>query len=285
MRVAILNPETFESTPSMSWYPKSIQQDVIAGLSAFGLDVEAVCLGAESGSDSAIKRGEATSISYLEAVSGFMEKASEYGLIFNFSGLVPMLVSSITQTPMITVIDSREYLGAPETYESRPKALCLLWCKLDNESVKPSNAAEINLCHTDRANWGGLIARELFETGNKLLKHLQKEDHRPWGYYVVLSDMDDHKVKRIVVYPKKRLSLQSHRRRSEHWLVVSGTGVVTLNSDQIRLSPGEAVDIPVGARHRMSNPGEEPVVFVEVQTGDYFGEDDIERFEDDFGRT
>ena len=102
---------------------------------------------------------------------------------------------------------------------------------------------------------------------------------------MVLSDLPDHKVKRIVVYPGKRLSLQRHRHRLEHWTVVSGTAMVTRDSEEIRLTGGESVDIPLGAIHRVFNPGGNPLVFIEVQMGDYFGEDDIERLEDDFGRS
>ena len=110
------------------------------------------------------------------------------------------------------------------------------------------------------------------------------EDHRPWGYYQVLSDEPDHKVKRIIVYPGKRLSLQRHRRRAEHWYILKGTAIVTRDEEELRLNAGEAVDIPRGAIHRVMNPGTEDMAFIEVQTGDYFGEDDIERIEDDFGR-
>ena len=112
----------------------------------------------------------------------------------------------------------------------------------------------------------------------------QRENYRPWGFYEVLSDEPDHKLKRITVYPGKRLSLQRHRRRSEHWYVVQGSAVVTLDDKEIELEGGEAVDIPKGAAHRIKNAGTDNVVFVEVQTGDYFGEDDIERLEDDYGR-
>ena len=109
-------------------------------------------------------------------------------------------------------------------------------------------------------------------------------DHRPWGYYTVLADEADHKVKRICVYPGKRLSLQRHRRRSEHWYVVSGEGTVTLDARAIPLRAGEAVNIPCGAAHRIANQGTGDVIFIEVQTGEYFGEDDIERLADDYGR-
>jgi len=111
------------------------------------------------------------------------------------------------------------------------------------------------------------------------------EDHRPWGFFTVLSDRPDHKVKRITVYPGKRLSYQRHRLRSEHWHVVAGSAVVTLDGKDLSLGPGESVDIACGAAHRVANPGGEDVVFIEVQRGEYFGEDDIERLEDDFGRS
>jgi mannose-6-phosphate isomerase len=104
-------------------------------------------------------------------------------------------------------------------------------------------------------------------------------DHRPWGYYTVLADEPDHKVKRICVLPGKRLSLQRHRRRAEHWYLV-----ITIDDRELGLRPGEAVDIPCGAAHRLRNAGQEEAVFIEVQTGEYFGEDDIERLSDDYGR-
>jgi mannose-6-phosphate isomerase-like protein (cupin superfamily) len=110
------------------------------------------------------------------------------------------------------------------------------------------------------------------------------QDHRPWGHYLVLSDEPDHKVKRIVVHPGQRLSLQWHRHRDEQWTIVRGEALVTLDEQEIRLTIGGSLHIPRRARHRVRNPGEEDLVFVEVQTGSYFGEDDIERVEDDYGR-
>ena len=109
-------------------------------------------------------------------------------------------------------------------------------------------------------------------------------DHRPWGYYTVLADEPDHKVKRICVYPLNRLSLQRHRRRAEHWYLLYGEAVVTLDGKEIPLRGGQSVDIPRGAAHRLLNAGKTEAAFIEVQTGEYFGEDDIERIEDDYGR-
>lgn len=111
------------------------------------------------------------------------------------------------------------------------------------------------------------------------------ESDRPWGHYVVLSDGPDFRIKTISVLPGKRLSYQRHSRRSEHWFVVKGTGLVTLDGAVLPVGPGQAVDVPVGTPHRIENTGEDLLVFVEVQHGDYFGEDDIVRLEDDFGRT
>ncbi len=109
--------------------------------------------------------------------------------------------------------------------------------------------------------------------------------HRPWGTYTVLDDASTHKVKRIEVLPGKRLSYQKHFRRSEHWMAVAGRAKVTLNDREITLNPGDTVDIPVGAWHRIENPEISGLlVFIEIQRGDYFGEDDIIRSQDDFGR-
>lgn len=110
------------------------------------------------------------------------------------------------------------------------------------------------------------------------------DSHRPWGFYEVLSDMPDHKVKRITVSPGKRLSLQRHHRRQEHWYILDGEAVVTLDDQEMKLKNGQCVDIPKGAAHRIMNSGKKDLRFIEVQLGDYFGEDDIERIEDDFGR-
>ncbi len=112
-----------------------------------------------------------------------------------------------------------------------------------------------------------------------------EHDQRPWGEYTVLDQGADYKVKRILVLPGKRLSYQTHARRQEHWLVVHGTGHVTLEGREFDVLPGAAVDVPIGAAHRIANPGPGPLTFIEVQRGDYFGEDDIVRLADDFGRT
>ena len=118
-----------------------------------------------------------------------------------------------------------------------------------------------------------------------LLRPPTESETRPWGSYTVLDEADDFKVKRIEVAPGRRLSYQRHRQRSEHWNVVRGTAKVTLDGDEVIVTAGSAIDIPRETAHRVENPHEsEALIFIETQTGTYFGEDDIERLEDDFGR-
>ena len=112
-----------------------------------------------------------------------------------------------------------------------------------------------------------------------------KFDRRPWGSFTVLDEGAGFKVKRIEVLPGKRLSYQKHRQRAEHWFIVTGTAKVTLNDETILVETANAIDIKIGDAHRVENPSEtEDLIFIEVQRGDYLGEDDIIRLEDDFGR-
>ncbi len=113
---------------------------------------------------------------------------------------------------------------------------------------------------------------------------LKEVDERPWGKYEVLLDAPDVKVKRITVNPYSRLSYQYHDKRSERWIIVSGILSVILDDVRIIKTSGESIHIPLGSRHRACNETHEPVIFIEVQTGSYFGEDDIIRIEDDYNR-
>jgi mannose-6-phosphate isomerase-like protein (cupin superfamily) len=112
----------------------------------------------------------------------------------------------------------------------------------------------------------------------------EKMANPPWGMWEVLLDEPAYKVKRITVLPGKRLSYQKHFRRREHWMVVVGKGVVTIDGEDIDLENGKHIDIPPEAAHRMTNNGNEDLTFIEIQQGEYFGEDDIIRLEDDYGR-
>jgi mannose-6-phosphate isomerase len=111
-----------------------------------------------------------------------------------------------------------------------------------------------------------------------------EHDIRPWGQYWVLEDADTFKVKKIEVNPGGRLSYQYHHKRAEVWTIVEGVGRITLDGEVKDYKTGEVAIIPLGAKHRIENPFKEPLVFIEVQHGTYFGEDDIVRIEDDYNR-
>ena len=110
-------------------------------------------------------------------------------------------------------------------------------------------------------------------------------EERPWGRYFVLDDSSTHKVKRIEVIPGGRLSYQFHNKRSEVWTIVKGIAKITLDGFEKEYVAGQIIKIPLKAKHRVMNVGKETLVFIEVQLGTYFGEDDIVRIEDDYDRT
>lgn len=107
---------------------------------------------------------------------------------------------------------------------------------------------------------------------------------RPWGMFKIIFECDSFKVKHITVFPNSQISYQSHSKREEHWTIVSGEAEVVLNDQIIKLKAADHIHIPIGAKHRIRNVGASNVEFVEVQLGTYFGEDDIVRFSDDYGR-
>ena len=111
-----------------------------------------------------------------------------------------------------------------------------------------------------------------------------ENEERPWGRFYVLHDEISYKLKRIEIDPRGRLSYQYHYKRSEAWTIVEGTGTITLDGVAKEYSEGETIIIPQGTKHRIENKGIQKVVFIEVQTGTYFGEDDIVRIEDDYNR-
>jgi mannose-1-phosphate guanylyltransferase/mannose-6-phosphate isomerase len=116
----------------------------------------------------------------------------------------------------------------------------------------------------------------------ELMEH--REVHRPWGCYDLIGEGSRYQVKRITVKPGASLSLQMHYHRTEHWVVVSGTAIVQIGESQQVVSENQSVFIPIAKKHRLQNPGKLPLELIEVQSGSYLGEDDIVRFEDQFGR-
>lgn len=151
-----------------------------------------------------------------------------------------------------------------------------------------------NLVIVDTGDAVLVAARDRAQEVKSVVEHLRKTDHesavyhrtvhRPWGSYTVLEDADDCKVKRLVVKPGGVLSLQRHQHRSEHWTVVSGQATVRVGDDEYTLGANKSTYIPAGNLHRLENHGDVDVHIIETQTGTYFGEDDIERLEDVYGR-
>ena len=113
---------------------------------------------------------------------------------------------------------------------------------------------------------------------------VHRTEHRPWGTFTILDEGANYKVKQIMVLPSQHLSLQSHKHRSEHWVVVAGQASIENNGEVLTLNENQSTYIQQGHKHRLSNNTDMPVVIVEVQTGSYLGEDDIERFEDIYDR-
>ena len=116
------------------------------------------------------------------------------------------------------------------------------------------------------------------------LKPSLDSDTRPWGHWEILSETASHEVKRITVRPGQRLSYQKHAHRREHWFVAEGSGLATLDGSGVPLEPGDCLDIPAGSAHRIACAGPGDLILIEVAIGTYFGEDDIERIADDYGR-
>jgi len=139
------------------------------------------------------------------------------------------------------------------------------------------------VCARDRAQDVRRIVEQIKDKGGEE-SIVHRTVKRPWGSYTLLDQGDKFKVKRLTVNPNSRMSLQIHHHRSEHWVVVSGTARVTVADKVYDLHPGESTFVPASARHRIENPGVIPTVIVEAQYGEYLGEDDIVRFDDDYGR-
>lgn len=139
------------------------------------------------------------------------------------------------------------------------------------------------VAHRDQAQNVRKIVEKLKTSGNETYKHHQTT-HRPWGTYTVLEEGSRYKIKRIVVKPNASLSLQKHHHRSEHWVVVSGSALVVNGDQETLVRSNESAYIPIGVKHRLVNPGVIDCVMIEVQVGDYLGEDDIVRFDDTYGR-
>lgn len=155
---------------------------------------------------------------------------------------------------------------------------------------KKSNIPEVPICEkigckmVFNVGKGGKVQSSSWLLEKYVKKAGEKSENRPWGRFEVFIDDYNHKVKKLIVSPGAKLSLQSHKRRAEHWVVVKGIAKVVNGENILTLHENESTYIPAKSKHQLANPGKKPLEIIEVQTGDYFGEDDIIRYEDQYGR-
>ncbi len=155
---------------------------------------------------------------------------------------------------------------------------------------KKSNIPEVPVCEkigckmVFNVGKGGKVQSSSWLLEKYVKKAVDKSENRPWGKFEVYVDDTNHKVKKLTVSPGAKLSLQSHKRRAEHWVVVKGTAKVVNGENILMLHENESTYISAKSKHQLANPGKTPLEIIEVQTGDYFGEDDIIRYHDIYGR-
>ncbi len=142
----------------------------------------------------------------------------------------------------------------------------------------------VMIAHKDRVQDVKQVVDELKQLGRNEAE-IHRKAYRPWGHYDSVDAGERHQTKRIIVKPGGKLSLQKHHHRAEHWVIVKGTAFVTRGEEQILLTENESIYIPLGTLHRLENPGVIPLEIIEIQSGSYLGEDDIVRFDDNYGRT
>lgn len=267
MRIALLGHEAAAS-------PLGRQAQLLAGgLGATGVEVTTFFATATHGAES------------LAAARAF-EQAAQFDLIHNWIGERALIAARLVSVPILTTLDH----APSDEFAQLCRALAgRAWFAAHGSAARGAGVdwlATVEPATRDAErfarDYAALYARVLDSDRRRRVD--SGHDRRPWGEYRVLIDDARFKVKRIDVLPGKRLSYQRHRQRSEHWTVVLGCAVVTLDGARIELREGQSIDVPAGAAHRVENPGPGPLVFVEVQRGSYFGEDDIQRLEDDFGR-
>ena len=190
----------------------------------------------------------------------------------------PDLGNGVATTGAATALDCRNTL-----LRSEAEGVELVGLGLDNLLVVATPDAVLVADRSRAQDVGRAV--DILKARQAPQAEQSQRDHRPWGWFETLALDNRFQVKRIVVNPGGQLSLQSHMHRAEHWIVVSGTARVTIGDEITLVSENQSVYVPLGARHRMENPGKVPMVLIEVQTGSYLGEDDILRYEDIYARS
>lgn len=222
-------------------------------------------------------------VSSSEEYAGLLSGAYAFLLLKSRGSFIPALLQSMAcgtpvlalRAPIVSEFVAHGVTGFTAAQPAHAVGLLDRLSGVDRGLCRASAARRFDVDH---------VAEEWLSIYATILAKKAREDHRPWGFYEVLSDARQYKVKRIVVFPGKRLSLQRHLHRAEHWHILSGRAQVRCGDEETCLERGQSIDIPEEALHRIQNPGPDDVMFIEVQRGDYCGEDDIERFEDDYGR-
>lgn len=244
-----------------------LPEEFFRGLESAGMEVEVHTI--QTSAEPAISLAQA---------GAFLKKAESCDLIHNFTGGLGLLFASMTGKLMVSSIPESLSREDADLFRAAGHTSFFVSERVPVESIGLKGIPGIEAFSGDRV-------RFYLDVYSRVMSAGRKKEVRPWGSFEVLSDdRDDHKVKRIVVLPGKRLSLQYHGKRREHWIIISGQAMVTVGKVDMKLSPTETIDIPHGKAHRIENIGTLDLVFIEVQQGDYFGEDDIVRIEDDFGR-
>jgi mannose-6-phosphate isomerase-like protein (cupin superfamily) len=293
MRVAMLYPSGGKNTPRELGFRERLVSILSEGLEKKGLVVARFAVkepeteGEVAGAPPLGAEGKTTWLHELWEslpISGLFERGDEFDLIHNHLDCLPLTYMKMTSTPVLTTIHD---VLSPEVLPFYRKYNGWAYYLAANDAQRHPELSYIATLDHHLDDEGFSVEQfvgDYLSVYQKIVAQRHREDHRPWGYYRVLEDELDHKVKRIVVYPGERLSLQRHRHRAEHWMIIQGKGEITRNQEIVIMECGQAIDIPQGAWHRVRNLGADNLAFIEVQTGDYFGEDDIERAEDDYGR-
>jgi mannose-6-phosphate isomerase-like protein (cupin superfamily) len=218
-------------------------------------------------------------------ISEVFEQADDFDLIHNHLDFLPLSCSGLTATPMLSTIYEPLSSDVMPVYKKFDKKVSYVFDSNVNDFKGLSCAAAINHGINNKNFNPDSMVDAYVNIYKSIIEGNHKGGCRPWGHYTVLSDMQEKRTKFVYIKPGKRLSLQRHMHRHEHWHIIEGEALVTLDGRQINLTVGDSIDIPREAFHRIANNGAKEMMFFEIQSGKYLGEDDIERMEDDYGRT
>lgn len=253
------------------------------------LDATRVCLDhSGSGSSIVLSQEHFAAVPSISIDYAVMERADERAVVpapFDWSDIGSWTALSDLVEPDAAgnrTLGSALLIGAERTYIQAGKRMIAAVGVQDLMIIDTEDA--LLIAHRDQAQQVKLVVDALKREGHESTE-LHNTVHRPWGSYTVLEDAPDCKVKRLTVRPGHVLSLQMHHRRSEHWTVVRGTAKVRVGDEEKLLHRNESIYIPMETKHRLENPTDADIALIEVQCGDYFGEDDIVRYEDRYGRS